>query len=61
MRASRIDSVLTVRVARVQNLGTALNLEQFTAKFQLQSVLCVCVCVCVCVCEIGVQEGKVRG
>jgi len=33
MRASRIDLVLTVRVARMQNLGAALKLEQFTTKF----------------------------
>ena len=40
MRASRIDCFLTVRVARRQNLGAVLKLEQFTAKCQLESDIC---------------------
>ena len=49
MRASRIDSVLTVRVARMQNLGEALKLEQLTTKFQLESGIC----------DVHVQEATV--
>ena len=50
MRASRVDCVLTVRVARMRNLGAALKLGRFSTKFQLDGG----------VCEINVKEAKVR-